>query len=115
MRCSLMNATSRSLSSNVMTAHHDPPSAGDDGFTVDCDDAAMPETLMECIEREGRDFCALRPERTLIVGVTRQGVRDLRAFRSPGAVHAPVPDERTVYEIGSFSKVYTTALLSVLV
>ena len=49
-----------------------------------------------------------------LLGFRRTLRRELRNF-SPDAVHAPLPDERTIYEIGSFSKVFTTALLSVLV
>jgi CubicO group peptidase (beta-lactamase class C family) len=52
---------------------------------------------------------------TLIVGVTRNGEREVFAFRSPGAKYAPMPDATTLYEIGSFTKVYTTSLLSILV
>ncbi|HET7572406.1 MAG TPA: serine hydrolase domain-containing protein [Gaiellaceae bacterium] len=75
----------------------------------------MTETVLEQIEREGREYAAARKELTLIVGLTRNGTRDVRAFRSPDARYAPLPDEETLYEIGSVSKVYTTALLSVLV
>jgi CubicO group peptidase (beta-lactamase class C family) len=71
--------------------------------------------LLELIDREARDYCAARRELTLIVGVTQDGKREIRTFRSPDAKHAPMPDEKTIYEIGSFSKVFTTALLSVMV
>jgi CubicO group peptidase (beta-lactamase class C family) len=72
-------------------------------------------SVLERIEQEGREFAALRSERTLIIGLTRNGQREIRAFRSPGAQFAPLPDDRTLYEIGSFTKVYTTSLLSTLV
>ena len=49
------------------------------------------------------------------MGLTHDGRRSTFAFRSPDAQHVAMPDGRTIYEIGSFSKVYTTALLSVLV
>jgi CubicO group peptidase (beta-lactamase class C family) len=73
------------------------------------------ENLIEQIEREGRAYCDARSELTLIVGLTHNGQRDVRAFRSAGAQYAPMPDTKTIYEIGSFSKIFTTALLSVLV
>jgi CubicO group peptidase (beta-lactamase class C family) len=72
-------------------------------------------SVLELIEQEARDYVAARKELTLVIGLSQNGKRTFRFFRSPDAVHAPVPDERTIYEIGSFSKVYTTALLSVLV
>ena len=59
-------------------------------------------------------WCAERKETTVYVGVTHRGARHLRAFRSPDAQLAQQPDERSVYEIGSFSKVFTTALLAVM-
>ncbi|WP_432990297.1 serine hydrolase domain-containing protein [Dactylosporangium sp. CA-233914] len=71
--------------------------------------------MTELIEREGQAYCDARSELTLIVGLTHNGEREVRAFRSAGAKYAPLPDARTIYEIGSFSKVFTTSLLSVLV
>ena len=73
------------------------------------------DSLLEHIEREGQEWCATREELTLIVGLTQNGHREIRAFRSPDANYVSLPDEKTIYEIGSFSKVFTTALLSVLV
>lgn len=76
---------------------------------------SVTEAVLDDIDRDVHAYCAARRELTLIVGITRDGVREVRAYRSPDARFAPLPDERTVYEIGSFSKVLTTALLSVLV
>jgi CubicO group peptidase (beta-lactamase class C family) len=73
------------------------------------------ETLPEHIERVSTDYCATRHEHTLVVGLTRNGERMVKGFRSPDARYAPVPDGRTLYEIGSVTKVYTTSLLSILV
>ena len=73
------------------------------------------ENFSDLIDRESQAYCAERKELTLIVGVTRNGRREVHAFRSPDATLAPLPNDRTIYEIGSFSKVFTTALLSVLV
>lgn len=71
--------------------------------------------IVEYIEREGTEWAAARNELTLVVGLTQNGTRHVFSFRSPHACYAPMPNEKTIYEIGSFSKVYTTALLSVLV
>lgn len=69
---------------------------------------------MADIAREAELYCAERKELTLIVGVTQGGERYIRSFRSPDAKYAPIPDERSIYEIGSFSKVFTTSLLAVM-
>lgn len=71
--------------------------------------------LLEYIQREGEEWAAARNELTLIIGLTQNGKRHIFPFRSPHARFAPMPNEKTIYEIGSFSKVYTTALLSRLV
>lgn len=71
--------------------------------------------IVDYIQREGDEWVKDRPELTLIVGLTQNGVRHVFPFRTPHARYAPLPNEKTIYEIGSFSKVYTTALLSVLV
>lgn len=70
---------------------------------------------LDFINAEGDAYVAEKSELTLIVGVTRNGERSYFPFRSPGAKYAPLPNEKTLYEIGSFSKVFTTSLLSVLV
>ena len=75
----------------------------------------MPTRIDDLIQTTCSDYVSTRQELTLVVGLTRNGARSVHAFRSPDAQHAPVPDDKTVYEIGSFSKVYTTVLLSVLV
>lgn len=67
------------------------------------------------VEKAGRAYVGDRKELTLMIGLTRHGRRSIVALRSPDARHVGVPDERTLYEIGSFSKIYTTALLAVLV
>lgn len=75
------------------------------------DDAAVQIEL----EEAGQAYVRDRKDLTLMIGLTRNGRRSIFAFRSPEAQHVGFPDERTLYEIGSFSKIYTTALLSVLV
>jgi CubicO group peptidase (beta-lactamase class C family) len=71
--------------------------------------------VLDLIESAGEEYVSTRQELTLVVGLSRNGQREVRAFRSPGSRYAPLPDERTLYEIGSFSKIYTAAILSVLV
>ena len=72
-------------------------------------------SIVDQLQQAGEEYVSTRKELTLVLGLTRNGTRTVLPFRSPDAVHAPLPDERTIYEIGSFSKVFTTALLSVLV
>jgi CubicO group peptidase (beta-lactamase class C family) len=71
--------------------------------------------LVEAIEKAGREYCSTRKELTLVVGLTQGGKRQFFGFRSPDARYAPMPDSRSLYEIGSVSKLYTTSLLSILV
>lgn len=69
------------------------------------------------IEQTGQAYVDERKgkELTLMIGLTQNGHRSVFAFRSPDAEYVALPDERTLYEIGSFSKIYTAALLSILV
>ncbi len=71
--------------------------------------------IVERIRTEGSAYVDARPECTLVVGLTQNGQRTVFPFVSSGANFAPLPNDKTLYEIGSFSKVYTTSLLSVLV
>jgi CubicO group peptidase (beta-lactamase class C family) len=71
--------------------------------------------ILDEIQRAGEEWARTRQELTLVIGLTQEGRRTFFPFRSPDAEYVPLPDERTIYEIGSFSKVYTTSLLSVLV
>lgn len=66
------------------------------------------------MEKEAEEYLSSRQEATLIVGLSLMGERHVLPFRSPGAKHAPLPDADTIYEIGSVSKVYTTAVLAAL-
>lgn len=75
--------------------------------------ADLPRLLSD-LDREAEDYLATRDEATLMVGLSVRGERHVRSFRSPGAQHAPLPDERTIYEIGSVSKVFSTTVLAVL-
>ena len=70
--------------------------------------------LLEYIEHEGNEWAAA-PQRADAHRRPHQGgERHVFPFRSPTRF-APMPNEKTIYEIGSFSKVFTTSLLSVLV
>lgn len=71
--------------------------------------------ILDEIQRAGEEWASARQELTLVIGLTRNGERSFFPFRSPSAEHVRLPDEHTLYEIGSFTKVYTTSLLSVLV
>ena len=71
-----------------------------------------PHNLVTRIDQAAEDYCAKRKEVTLVVGVTQQGKRYVKGFRSPDAVKAMLPDAETVYEIGSITKVFTCVLLA---
>jgi CubicO group peptidase (beta-lactamase class C family) len=49
-----------------------------------------------------------------MVGLSIGGGRHVRSFRSPDAEQVPLPNLRSMYEIGSFSKVFSTSVLAVL-
>lgn len=49
-----------------------------------------------------------------MVGLSVGGERHIRSFRSPDAKQIPLPRIDSTYEIGSFSKVYSTSVLAVL-
>lgn len=67
---------------------------------------------MQSVERDAGEWLASRREASIIVGLTRNGVREVWAFRSPDAQFAPVPTESTIYEIGSVSKIYLATILA---
>jgi CubicO group peptidase (beta-lactamase class C family) len=53
-------------------------------------------------------------EATVLVGLTVDGERHVRSYRSPGAERVALPTASSVFEIGSISKTFTTTLLAVL-
>lgn len=73
-----------------------------------------PEDLLSRIEDDASKYLASRPDATLIVGLSRDGERTVRSFRSTGATKVVLPDVELVYEIGSFSKVFSASVLAVL-
>jgi len=68
--------------------------------------------LVARIDRAAERFCARRNEVSLVVGVTQRGERYVKGFRSPGAAKAVLPDGKTVFEIGSITKVFTCIVLA---
>jgi CubicO group peptidase (beta-lactamase class C family) len=73
-----------------------------------------PTQFLDGISGEAEDFLANKQESTLIVGASIRGERDFRGFRSPNAEYVGVLATDTIYEIGSFSKVFTASVLAVL-
>jgi CubicO group peptidase (beta-lactamase class C family) len=70
--------------------------------------------LLSRIEDDARKYLAERNEATLLVGLSVGGKRHVRSFRSPDAKKVPLPKVDSTYEIGSFSKVFSTSVLAVL-
>jgi CubicO group peptidase (beta-lactamase class C family) len=70
--------------------------------------------LLSRIDEDARKYLAARNEATLIVGLSVAGERHVRSFRSPEASRIPLPKIDSTYEIGSFSKVFSTSVLAVL-
>jgi CubicO group peptidase (beta-lactamase class C family) len=70
--------------------------------------------LLSRIEDDASSYLAKQNEATLIVGVSVAGERHLRTFRSPDATKVELPNIDSTYEIGSFSKVFSTSVLAVL-
>jgi CubicO group peptidase (beta-lactamase class C family) len=73
-----------------------------------------PAPFLEGIGSEAEEFLADKEESTLIVGASIRGERDFRSFRSPNAEYVGLPAPDTIYEIGSFSKVFLASVLAVL-
>ncbi|MEV0618741.1 serine hydrolase domain-containing protein [Nonomuraea sp. NPDC050404] len=70
--------------------------------------------LLAGIEADAEDYLSTRPEATLMIGLSLRGERHVRAFLAPGAEHARLPGAKTIYEIGSVSKVFLTTVLAAL-
>lgn len=69
--------------------------------------------LLSRIEDDTHKYLATQDNATLMVGLSVGGERHIRVFRSPNAEIA-LPDVTSTYEIGSFSKVFSTSVLAVL-
>ncbi|MGH2449062.1 MAG: serine hydrolase domain-containing protein [Chloroflexota bacterium] len=70
--------------------------------------------LLSRIEDDTRKYLAAQSNATLVVGISIEGERQVRSFRSPDTEKVPLPDVASMYEIGSFSKVFSTSVLAVL-
>lgn len=70
--------------------------------------------LLSRIEDDAHAYLAKRDEATLLVGLSVGGERHVRCFRSPTAQKVALPNVKSTYEIGSFSKVFSTSVLAVL-
>ena len=70
--------------------------------------------LLSRIEADARKYLAARNEATLLVGLPIEGERHVRSFRSEDASRVSLPGVDSMYEIGSFSKVFSASVLAVL-
>ena len=70
------------------------------------------DQLLEQIDAEAAEHLADVTEGTLMVGITVDGERHIRRYRSEGAELAVIPSDDSVYEIGSVSKVYCSTVLA---
>jgi CubicO group peptidase (beta-lactamase class C family) len=70
--------------------------------------------LLSRIEDDAGKYLAAQTNATLMVGLSIGGERHVRSFRSPDTEKVPLPDVASTYEIGSFSKVFSTSALAVL-
>ncbi len=73
-----------------------------------------PTQFLDEIAGEAEGFLAGKDESTLIIGVSIRGKRDFRSFRSANAKYVGVPGTDTIFEIGSFSKVFLASVLAVM-
>jgi len=70
------------------------------------------DDLLDQIDGEAAEHLSGQPEGTLMVGITRDGERYVRRYRSEGAQLVELPSEDSIYEIGSVSKVYCATVLA---
>jgi CubicO group peptidase (beta-lactamase class C family) len=70
------------------------------------------DALLSEIDAEAAQHLDGVPEGTLMVGITVDGERHIRRYRSEGAELAVIPSDDSVYEIGSVSKVYCATVLA---
>lgn len=70
--------------------------------------------FLEGIAADADGYLDGKEESTVAVGVSLAGDRDFRGFRSADARYVEVPEPDTIFEIGSFSKVFLASTLAVL-
>src|SRR5438552_13221980 len=72
------------------------------------------EALMGTFTQEAQNYLDEHPESTISFAFSHEGNRHVRYLRTAGAEHVELPDEQTLYEIASTSKVFLAALIGVL-
>lgn len=72
------------------------------------------ESFLAAIADDADGYLAGKDESTVIAGASIAGERGFRGFRSADAQYVGVPAPDTIYEIGSFSKVFLASTLAVL-
>ncbi len=60
----------------------------------------------------GEGYSGARPGGALVIGVTQRGKRAVLGFGRAGTTNAAPPDARTLFEIGSVTKVFTATALA---
>jgi serine-type D-Ala-D-Ala carboxypeptidase/endopeptidase len=76
--------------------------------------AAMPDShnLKEQIKQMGADYLASRPDGALVIGIYQRGIQSFQGFGKVSRSNASQPDERTIFEIGSVTKIFTATVLA---
>ncbi|MEE9320819.1 MAG: serine hydrolase [Granulosicoccus sp.] len=78
------------------------------------DNAADDRNLVASIDAEVRKVSNAMPPHGLVVGVYKNGQTLIKGYGSVGGANTSVPDESTVFQLASVSKLITSALLQIL-